>query len=308
MLNRALTMSLFLIIAIVVAFNFKAILSYGRANQIEQSAKKAIEAQHWEKGIQLYEEGHKQFPDNVNISLRLAWLYRQNQQNNQAEATYRALLKQNPGQLEARIALADLLKDDSTRVNAAIIELRHALKAHPNNPKLLASIGNTYKTAAENPAEKRKTTQKWLYQQAIYYYKQSLKREAKQFYTQFNLGVTYQNVDDHTAAAQAYCQALRVSPNSYEARYNLGLVLSDLSFEAEAYRQMGRAIQILSERNEIEMAQSLAVKVQNVKNRIFNSNRPTMTGQEIPPFLDKACLVQSMTNPNNTPSSAKEME
>jgi predicted O-linked N-acetylglucosamine transferase (SPINDLY family) len=301
MLNRALTFSLFLIIAVVVAFNFKTILSFGRANQIEQSAKKAIEAQHWEKGIQLYEEGHKQFPDNRNISLRLAWLYRQNQQNNLAEATYRALLKQNPGQLEARMALADILKSDPKRINAAIIELRHALKEHPSNPKLLASIGNVYKAAAENPAEKRKATQKWLYQQARYYYQQSLKLEAKQFYTQFNLGVTCQNVEDYTAAAQAYCQALRVNPNSYEARYNLGLVLSDLSFEEEAYRQMGRSIQILSERNEIEMAQSLAVKVQNVKNRIFNSNRPSMTGQEIPPFLDNACLVQAITSPDNEP-------
>ncbi|WP_373531712.1 tetratricopeptide repeat protein [Vampirovibrio sp.] len=294
MMSRILSFALFLIIVVIVAFNFNALLSYGRANQIEQSAQKAIEAQNWEKGIQLYEEGHKQFPDNATIALRLAWLYRKNQQNSQAEATYRTLLKQAPDHLEARMALAGLLKNDAKRVNEAIVELRQALKAHPKNPQLLASIGNVYKTAAENPAEKREATQKWLYAQARYYYQQSLKLNNQQFQTHFNLGVSYQNIDDNTAAAKAYCQALVVSPNSYEARYNLGLVLSDLSFEEEAYRQMGRAIQILSDRNDMAMAQGLAVKVQNVKNRIFNSNRPTLTGQEIPPFLDKACLVQGI--------------
>jgi tetratricopeptide (TPR) repeat protein len=297
-----------LIIAVVVAFNFNAILDFGRANQIEQSAKKAIDAHFWEKGIQLYEEGHQQFPDNTNISLRLAWLYRQNQQNRKAEDVYRTILKKNPGQLEARMALADLLKNDPKRINAAIIELRQALKEHPKNPQLLASIGNVYKTAAENPEEKRESIQKWLFGQARYYYQQSLKLESKQFFTQFNLGMVYQNMDDHAAAAQAYCQALLVNPNSYEARYNLGLVLSDLNFEQEAYRQMGRSIQILSDRNEMQMAQNLAVKVQNVKNKIFNSHRPTMSAQEIPPFLDKGCLVQPMASQNDSPSSSKEME
>lgn len=308
MLNRALTFALFLIIAVIVTFNFKAILSFGRANEIERSAKKAIEAHNWEKGIQLYEEGHQHFPDNYDISLRLAWLYRQNQQSKEAEATYRAILERDPSRLEARMGLANLLKSDPKRVNEAITELRKALKEHPKNARLLASIGNVYKAAAENPDEKRAPIKKWLYDQARYYYEQSLKLDSRQFQTRFNLGVAYQNMDDNITAAKSYCQALTVHPDSYEARYNLGLVLSDLNFQDEAYRQMGRSVQILSDRNEMSMAQDLAIKVQNVKNRIFNSNRRTMTGQEAPPFLDKGCLIQAMAENSASEPSAGHAE
>lgn len=294
MLQRVLTFGLFLTIAVIVVFNFKPILSFGRANQIEQSAKKAIEAHNWEKGIQLYEEGARQFPENNNIANRLAWLYRQNGQPQKAEAIYRAILKREPGHQDARLGLAGILKNDPKRINEAVTELRKALKEHPKDPRLLAAIGNVYQAAAENPAEKREDIQKWLYSQARYYYQQSLKLNAKQFQPLFNLGIGYQNTGDNTAAAKAYCQALGLHPDSYEARYNLGLVLSDLNFQDESYRQMERSIKILSDRNEMAMAQDLAMQVQNVKNRIFNSNRQTLGGQAAPSFLDKACLIPSV--------------
>lgn len=295
MLQRVLSFGLFLIIVVVGIFNFKTILSFGRANQIEQSAKKAIQAQNWEKGIQLYEEGAKQFPENNNIATRLAWLYRKNGQPDKAEALYRNVLKREPGHQDARMGLANLLKNDPKRINEAITELRQALKEHPPDSRLLATIGNVYQTAAENPEEKREDVQKWLYGQARYYYEQSLKLNEKQFQPLFHLGIGYQNTGDNTAAAKSYCKALAVRPDSYEARYNLGLVLSDLNFEDEAYRQMERAIRILSDRNEMGQAQSLAIQVQNVKNRIFNSNRRTLGAHEAPPFLDKACLLPSLT-------------
>lgn len=170
MFQRVLTFGLFLTIAVIVVFNFKTILSFGRANEIEQSAKKAIAARNWEKGIQLYEEGAKQFPDNNNIANRLAWLYRQNGEPGKAESLYRAILKREPEYQDARLGLASLLKNDPKRINEAIIELRKALKEHPKDARLLAAIGNVYQAAAQNPDEKRESIQKWLYSEARYYY------------------------------------------------------------------------------------------------------------------------------------------
>lgn len=291
MLNRALSFLLFLIIGVIVVFNFKTILSFGRANEIERSAKKAIEAHNWEKGIQLYENGYQQFPHNNNIALRLAWLYRQNRQDPQAEQMYRDILKREPDHQDALLGLANLLKNDPKRINEAITLLRKALKSHPKDARLLSAIGDTYRTAAENPEEKRKNIKKWLYDQARYYYQHSLKLDNRQFRTRFNLGLTYQNAGNDKEAAQAYCQAVILHPDSYESRYNLGLVLSNLDFQGEAYRQMDRSIKILSERNEMALAQDLALDVQGVKNRIFNSNRRTLGEQEAPSFLDKACLL-----------------
>lgn len=294
MLKRGLTLVLFLTIGAIVVFNFKAILSFGRANQIERSAKKAIEAQNWEKAIQLYEEGYQQFPDNDNIAIRLAWLYKQGRQPDKAEQTYRLALQRNPGNENAQIGLADLLKQDPKRINEGVTQLRKALKAHPNDERLLSAIGDLYKTAAENPAEQRESVKKWLYEQAQYYYQASLKLNPRQFQTRFNLGLSYHNINECEAAAKAYCQALLIRPESYQARYNMGLVLSDLNYQAEAYRQMDRAVKILGESNHTDLAQDLALKVQAIKNRIFNSNRQMLGQKEVPQFLDSKCLVQSM--------------
>jgi tetratricopeptide (TPR) repeat protein len=295
MFYRVISFLLFLGIVATVAFNFKALLSYGRANEIERSAQKALAARNWEKGIALYEAGHKQYPDNVEISMRLAWWYLKNNQPAQAEVLYRGILRQEPEHLEARIGLANILKQQPQRVNEGITELRQALKRYPHNARLLATLGGVYKTAAENPQETRESVRKWLYTQARYYFQESLKLDAGQFQTQFNLGVAYQNLGDGAAAAKTYCKALQLRPDSYQSRYNLGLVLSELNFQDEAYRQLARSVQILSERNEMAAAQKLALQVQAVKNSIYNSNRRTLGEPGVPTFLEKSCLLQATT-------------
>lgn len=306
MFKRALGFLFFLSIVAIIGLNFKQILSFGQAHEIRQSAQKAVDAQNWEKAIQLYESGLKRYPDNVNLKLRLAWLYQKNHQPKQAESAYRAVLQREPDNKEAMIGLAALLEATPARINEAIVELRKALKAHPNDPRLLNQVGNLYKSAAENPAETRSQTRKWLYEQACYYYKMSLKLNPRQFQTQFNLGVANQNLDSLQAAAQAYCQAIIVNPNSFEAHYNLGLVLSRLDYLDEAYRQMDRSIKILTEKDDIETAQKLALKVQTIKNRVYNSNKQGLSARQNPEFLDKGCLSPNVAEEDSAANKQAE--
>jgi len=301
MIKRAIGFLLLLAIVAVLGLNFKRILAFGQAHEIKQSAQKAVDAGNWEKAIQLYEAGRKQYPDNAAIAMRLAWLYRRNNQPKQSEATYRAILKREPENADARLGLAMLLEDSPGRINEAVIELRKALKTQPNSPRLLAQIGNLYKSAAENPAEKRDETKKWLYGQACYYYRAALKFNPRQFQTQFSLGVVEQNLKNLQPAAKAYCQSIILKPDSYEAHYNLGLVLSDLDYLEEAYRQMDRAIKILTEKGEIDTAQGLALRVQMVKNKVFNSGRQGLSSHQDPPFLEKACLTPAVVESEMSP-------
>lgn len=301
MLKRAIGFLLFLAIVAVLGFNFKRILTFGQAHEIKQSAQKAVDAENWEKAIQLYLAGQKQYPDNAAISQRLAWLYRKSNQPKLAESTYKAILKREPDNQDARVGLALLLEDEPGRINEAIIELRKAVKAHPNDARLLSQVGNLYKDAAENPAETRDETIKWLYGQACYYYQAALKINPRQFSTQFSLGVVEQKLNNLETSAKAYCQAVVLKPDSYEAHYNLGLVLSDLDYLQEAYRQMDRAIKILSEKGEIDTAQGLALKVQTVKNKVFNSGRQGLSSHQDPPFLEKACLTPAVVESGTSP-------
>jgi len=306
MFKRALGFLFFLTIVAVVGLNFKQILAFGQAHEIRQSAQKAVEAQNWEKAIQLYEAGLKRYPENIDIKLRLAWLYRKNQQPEKSESSYRAILKREPDNKAAMLGLASLLEASPARINEAIVQLRKALKAHPHDARLLNQVGNLYKSAAENPEESRPGTKKWLYEQSRYYYKMSLKQNPRQFQTQFNLGVANQNLEDLQPSAQAYCQAIILNPNSYEAHYNLGLVLSSLDYLDEAYRQMNRSVKILTEKDDIETAQKLALKVQTIKNRVFNSNKQGLSSRQNPEFLDKACLSPEMSGENS--EAAKQTE
>ncbi len=276
----------------VVVLNFKTIKAIGQERIVSQQAAKALEAQNWERAITLYQQAHREHPGNAPIALRLAWLDLMAHQDQEAEALYRQVLKDDPDQLEAAMGLAAMLTQDPQRINQAVLLLRQALKTHPNDARLIAQIGTIYKTAAENPKETREENRKWLFDLATYYYRASLKLNGRQFQTQFNLGVTNQATSNLQPAAQAYCQAIILNPKSYESRYNLGLVLSDLNYLEEAYRQMDAAVDSLSERGDMESAQALAVRVQNVKNRVFNGSQQGLSSNVNPNFLDKNCLLQ----------------
>ena len=275
----------------VLMLNLKSIMALGQEHIVNQQAAGAISMQNWEKAIDLYEHAHRQYPTNSPISLRLAWLKLMDQKPDDAEAIYRDILKNDPGQVDAAMSLAALLASDPKRINQAVLLLRQALKSDPGNARLIAQIGDLYKTAAENPEETREEMRRWLADLALYYYQASLKLNPRQFTTQFNVGVTNQAMAQPELAAQAYCKAIILNPKSYEARYNLGLVLTDMNFQAEAYRQMDNAVSILGE-EDMANAQELALHVQNVKTRLFNSNRQGLSSKENPSFLDKRCLIK----------------
>jgi len=277
----------------VLMLNLKSIMALGQEHIVSRQAAGAISMQNWEKAIDLYEHAHRQYPTNSPISLRLAWLKMRDQKPDEAEAIYRDILKNDPNQVEAAMGLAALLETDPKRINQAVLLLRQALRADPGNSQLITQIGDIYKTAAENPQETREEMRRWLYDLALYYYQASLKLNPKQFTTQFNVGVTNQAMAQPELAAQAYCKAIILNPKSYEVRYNLGLVLTDLNYQSEAYRQMDDAVSILGE-EDMANAQALALQVQNVKTRLFNSNRQGLSAKENPAFLDKRCLVKTM--------------
>lgn len=292
--SKVLGLLFFAAIIAVVALNFHQLLTFSQERMLSNEAEKAIEARNWEKAIGVYRTGLRQYPDNTSVALKLGWLYEQNGQPGQAEKVYRNILDTRSGSLEARIGLVNVLKTDPLRINEAVDELRKALDAHPDNAVLLSQAGNLYKSAAENPGERRKATRKALYDYARYYYQLSLRENPKQFQTRFNLGVTFQNLGNKEEAAKAYCQSLVLSPDSYEGRFNLGLVLSDMNYLDEAYRQMERSVEIATERDDIGVARQVAQKVQNVKNAIYsNPDRHGLSSNGLPEFLDAKCLLKA---------------
>lgn len=295
MFKTLLGLVLFGIILGIIVINYPRIEHASQVHMLQQSARTALASRNWEKAIRIYEEGWRNAPQNRDVATRLAWYYRQANQNDRAEAVYRKVLKQQPDHLDARLGLAGLLQEDPKRVNESVDQLRLAVVEHPENPMVLTQVGDLYVNAAENENEKRTSVRQWLYSQSIYYYEQSLKRNPKQFLTQFRLGVAQQNLKNLQPAAKAYCAALALNPGSYEARYNLGMTLTALRFRNEGYRQMDRAVAMLADENDMKTAMWLAQRVQNIKNAVFESNdqdkAQTGMNEPVPDFIPATCIA-----------------
>ena len=292
MLRTIVGLILFGIIIMVVVMNYDRLLLISQTHEIQSASKAAISTAHWEKAIRIYEEGRKRYPQNLDIATRLAWAYQQDNRPEPAEMLYRQVLKRQPSHLNARMGLVDLLESDPKRINEAVDHLRLAVKQFPESSILLTQTGDLYATAASNPQETRTSIQQWLYNQAAYYYEQSLKRDPKQFQTRFRLGVAYQSLKKLQPAAQSYCEALRLDPKSYEARYNLGMTLTKLRFREEGYRQMDRAVASLAGEGRMKTAMWLAQRVQHIKNAVYEDDEALQLGRPDvkPTFLEATCL------------------
>jgi|GEM_PF-2059260 len=282
------------IIVGVLAFNYQRLLDYAQTVMLKNETQQAIRRGHWDKAVALYEQAWKAHPQVVDIGIKLAWLYQKNKQYKEAEGQYRHILLRFPTNLTARMGLIRLLKTQPERINEAVDQAKIALLRNKDNTMLLNEIGDIYNDRAQMPEESRESVREWLARQAVYYYQHSLEKNPKQFAPTFHLGVAYHGMKNWEAAANAYCEALLINPDHYQARYNLGMALSMLNFPDAGFRQLDRASAILAEEGRMDMAMTVAMNVQTVKNSVYESReRPKsrIGSPETPPFLKHpACL------------------
>lgn len=298
---KFLAITLFLtLIGLVVVFN-KEITSFSDVNYVTQQGNHALDQENWRKATEIYEKGLKDHPEQVGFAMTLADLYHQQEQDDKAEALYQKLLEVDPRNLKARIAYARLLMQDSKRINEAVNLCRLALKkegakdspqAGSNDPLLLTTLGDIFKQAADDPHEKRRKVKRWLYEWAIYYYRQALKADPSNFQARFNLGYAYQQVDNLEKSALEYCNAMMLSPDSYEVHYNMGIVLVELHAVDEGYRHLTRSIEILRDQDREQDARVLAEQVQAYKNTVFQNNLSGGLNQRnVPKVVDERCMI-----------------
>jgi tetratricopeptide (TPR) repeat protein len=276
------------IIVGVLAFNYQRLMDYAQTVMLKNEAQQAIKAGRWDKAVILYEQAWKAHPQVPDIGIKLAWLYQKNRQIKEAEGQYRNLVLRFPTNLTARLGLIQVLKTQPDRINEAIDQAKIALLRNKDSITLLNTVGDLYNDRAQMPEENRESVREWLSKQAVYYYQRSLEKNPKQFDPIFHTGVAYHGMKNWEAAANAYCDALLIKPDHYQARYNLGMALSMLNFPDAGFRQLDRASAILSEEGRMDMAMKVAMNVQTVKNSIYESRekpKSDLGGSKIPPFL-----------------------
>ena len=100
------------------------------------------------------------------------------------------------------------LKDAAEQQAAPIIE---KLKAEPNNPELLATVGNIYYDGKQ-------------YAAAIDYYERSLKAQPADTSVRTDLGTAYWYKGDADKAIAEFEMSLTYDPNKADTLFNLGIV------------------------------------------------------------------------------------
>ena len=81
---------------------------------------------------------------------------------------------------------------------------------------------------------------------AIEAFKMATKIMKKDYDSWYNLALAYHLNRDFNLAGLAYCRAIELSPMSYEAHYNLAVLLSHLKYYKEALKEMQKANNIIS--------------------------------------------------------------
>ncbi len=287
-----------------------------------QEGEKALARGDWNGAMAIFEDNWQKNSGNMKTALKLAKIYHRQSQyyanegfveyagrdsrrkrknvqllEAEAEKLFKTVVEKDPGNLEGRMAYARFLQDHG-RFGAAADQLQEAFKNHKTEPKLLTALGNLYKAAAENPLETRSAIQGWLYDWAIYYYRLALKTDPALFQPRFNLGVIYHLHTSGTKppqeriikAVREYCNALMISPKSYETHYNLGLALVDMNAIEAGFRQLSNSVNILADQSRVLEAQHLAQQIQTVRNSIFYEDRQyQVTADDMEPWL-RECL------------------
>ena len=149
----------------------------------------------------------------------------------EADASYRAVLQENPRQPDA-LYLLGVLALQTGNAQPALRLFREALAVRPGDPEVLNMCGEAQQELGDFAA-------------AIASYREALEGNPEHAGAWNNLGNACRSAGRHDEAIDAYRRALAVKPDLPMAHNNLGVVLRDTGRIEEALRQFERAIALV---------------------------------------------------------------
>ena len=97
-----------------------------------------------DKSLRTLETARTRVPDDATLSLSLASAYEKAKRLDQAEATYRDVIKRDPASAEAMNDLGYMLAEHDRKLDEAIDLIKRALATEQDNPSYLDSLGWAY--------------------------------------------------------------------------------------------------------------------------------------------------------------------
>ena len=152
----------------------------------------------------------------------------------QAEASFRLALRDNPSSAEAHYGLGSVwLKQDKNR--EAWDSFERAVKANASYPDTLANAWNNLGLLA---------TREGRTGEAIGYFQEALQRNPDHWIALENLGNAYRQLKRWNEARTALERAIAVRPEDPESNYSLGMVFAQSDDTEHAYQYLQKALKL----------------------------------------------------------------
>ncbi len=216
------------------------------------------------KTLYYYKKGLALYPEHYEAWFNLGNIYAVHEDYFAAIEAYENAIKNNPKYILARMNLGIVYSEDLGDFDAAIKQY-DAIINNKYRTLYIPKVYNNRKSTKENmgvayynrglayrlksiylPDEKRHLAGEFV-EKAIESYKKAQKYLKKDYANSYNMGLAYHVNGDYTNAAKNYCKAIEYSPMSFEAHYNLAVLLRQLHYYRESLDEFQKAALIISE-------------------------------------------------------------
>jgi tetratricopeptide (TPR) repeat protein len=226
-----------------------------------------------DKAIADYSTSYRTQPSRE-VALRLASLYTRAGQPQAAIGIYRSLLIEKPDDVDARMEMAQAMKDNGQTEEAAR-EIEKLLTLQPANAKLLVAAGDInlkddpekaalyYQRAVQaEPANNRARVQlgaskvrAMQFETAIPILLEAIKREPNNYVAHANLGTAYFKLKQYLPSAQEFIWLIQAKPDTAASYFFLAISLdrlNDCPQAVRAYQEFARRGDANTFKNELE--------------------------------------------------------
>lgn len=255
-----------------------------------------------------------------------------NQNTNSAAAAPTANINANtaiaeetplPQFTDANVALAEGIKLlDSNSINKAVDAFLQAIKLNPDLAEAHFRLGIAYglveaekeqetesetaPTPTPTPVRKgkvlepAKTDSEKSFENAVKAYKKYLVKNPKDDVAHFNIGRSYNKLNDDKEALKSLMQAVKLKPEDTEYQTELGSIYIKLAQYEEAVRALKKALELDNQNFE---AESLLEKAEAGKKRVDFGVKPKVPAQTSQPPARTSRPGGTAKPESNTPSA-----
>lgn len=223
---------------------------------------KALKKADLQQAIDFYNEGLSYYPEHYGAQYNLGNIYVLYEDYYAAADAYRKAIEYNPNYTLARMNLGIVLTeklgdfDGAISQYQAIINSRKHLWFIPfvfsnkksekvNRGLAYYNMGVAYRAKSLYIGDEKEHSPVYL-MKAIDAYKKATEVLTEDYNPQYNLALAYHLSGDYQNAGLSYCKAIQLEPMSYEAHYNLAILLRHLKMYKEAYAELEKASILIS--------------------------------------------------------------